>query len=121
MSTGATTTDPAGDAWPDLPLASWADTQATLHRWLQIVGKVRLTLSPPQNHCWNATFYVTANGLTTSPIPHPAGTFMVDFDFCAQRLVVRTQEGATTASNAPTIAAPVTSSQATSISSDQVW
>jgi hypothetical protein len=95
MSTGATTTDPAGDAWPDLPLASWADTQATLHRWLQIVGKVRLTLSPPQNHCWNATFYVTANGLTTSPIPHPAGTFMVDFDFCAQRLVVRTQEGVT--------------------------
>jgi hypothetical protein len=84
----------AGAAWPDLPLASWADTHATLHRWLQIVGKVRLALSPPQNHCWNATLYVTATGLTTSPVPHPAGSFMVDFDFCAQRLVIRTTEGA---------------------------
>ena len=84
----------ASDAWPALPLASWADTHATLQLWLQVVGKVRLALSPPQNHCWNATLYVTASGLTTSSIPHPAGAFVIDFDFCVQRLVIRTQEGA---------------------------
>src|SRR6476661_1407152 len=92
---GMTEPVPSGAAaWPALPLASWADTHATLHLWLQVVGKVRLALSPPQNHCWNATLYVTATGLTTSPIPHPAGAFAIDFDFCAQRLVIRTEEGA---------------------------
>ena len=90
----ATPSRAASDAWPALPLASWADTHATLHLWLQIVGKVRLVLSPPQNHCWNATLYVTASGLTTSSIPHPAGAFMIDFDFRVQRLVIRTEEGA---------------------------
>ena len=90
----ATPSRAAYDAWPALPLASWVDTHATLHLWLQIVGKVRLVLSPPQNHCWNATVYVTASGLTTSSIPHPAGAFMIDFDFRTQRLVIRTEEGA---------------------------
>ena len=56
-------------AWPDLPLASWSDTCETLHRWTQIVGKVRLALTPLVNHWWNTTLYVTARGLSTSPVP----------------------------------------------------
>ena len=52
------------EEWPALPLAPWADVCGTLHMWTQIVGKVRLRASAPINHCWNATLYVTARGLT---------------------------------------------------------
>lgn len=55
--------------WPELPLDAWADTYATLHRWLQIAGKVRLALSPPLNHSWGVTLYVTASGLTPVAVP----------------------------------------------------
>ena len=55
--------------WPELPTAAWRDTYATLHLWTQIVGKIRLTKSPWLNHSWHVTLYVTARGLTTSPIP----------------------------------------------------
>ncbi len=79
--------------WPDLPLDAWADTQATLHRWLQIGGKVRLALAPPMNHSWTATFYVTTAGLTTSPIPTATGAFSIDFDFHAHELIVRSSDG----------------------------
>lgn len=57
-------------AWPDITLSRWADTAETLHLWTQIVGKVRLRLSPRQAHCWNCTLYLTTRGLTTSTIPH---------------------------------------------------
>ncbi len=83
----------APDAWPDLPLAAWGDTCATLHRWLQIVGKIRHTLSPPLNHCWADTLYVTARGLFTSPIPFGTRTFEIHFDFIDHRLLVQTGEG----------------------------
>ena len=56
--------------------------------WLQIVGKVRLALAPPLNHWWHVTLYVTARGLTTSPIPHGDRAFQVDFDFVDHRLTV---------------------------------
>lgn len=79
--------------WPDLPLETWSDTHATLHMWMQIVGKIRLTLSPWINHSWTATLYVTARGLTTMPVPHGARTFEIDFDFVAHRLVIRTSDG----------------------------
>ncbi|HSL69797.1 MAG TPA: DUF5996 family protein, partial [Longimicrobiales bacterium] len=82
-------------AWPALPLRAWADTYATLHRWLQIVGKTRLALAPHQNHWWQVTLYVTAQGLTTSPIPFGQDTFEVDLDFVAHNLIVRTSAGAT--------------------------
>ena len=58
------------DLWPELPLESWQDTYHTLHMWSQIVGKVRLALSPKTNHWWEVPFYVNAVGLTTSPIPY---------------------------------------------------
>src|SRR5262249_35095170 len=68
-------------AWPELPLAAWKDTYATLHRWTQIAGKVRLALSPRANHWWHTPLYVSAHGLTTSPIPYGARIFEVEFDF----------------------------------------
>ena len=63
------------ELWPDIPLAAWRDTFATLHLWTQIVGKVRLVNTPWLNHSWHATLYVTARGLTTSPIPYE-GTYI---------------------------------------------
>lgn len=79
--------------WPDLPLEAWSDTCATLHLWTQIVGKVRLTLSPYVNHCWHVTLYVNARGLTTSLIPHGRRSFQIDFDFIDHRLTIRSSDG----------------------------
>ena len=81
------------DTWPALPLAAWSDTCATLHMWTQIVGKIRMKLSPPANHWWGVVLYVTARGLTTSPIPYGARTFQIDFDFIDHVLIVSTGEG----------------------------
>jgi hypothetical protein len=79
--------------WPELPLDAWADTYATLHRWLQIVGKVRLTQGPWQNHCWDSTLYVTARGLGTSAVPHGQRTFQVELDFVAHQLTIEASDG----------------------------
>jgi hypothetical protein len=84
----------AHSAWPDLPLAAWQDTYATLHLWTQIVGKIRLALTPWINHSWHVVLYLTASGLTTSPIPYRDRSFQIDFDFPDHRLVIRTSEGA---------------------------
>ena len=81
--------------WPALPLAEWKDTYATLHMWMQIVGKVRLALSPNVNHWWGTTFYVTARGLTTSAMPYEHGIFEVNFDFISHSLEIQTSLGET--------------------------
>src|SRR5262245_41795679 len=81
--------------WPSLPLEAWSDTYATLHRWTQIVGKVRLKCSPWVNHSWHVTLYVTARGLTTSAAAFEGRAFEIDFDFIDHRLVVRTSDGGT--------------------------
>jgi len=81
-------------AWPSLPLAEWASTRSTLHRWLQIVGKTRLVQTPWVNHSWHATLYVTARGLTTSSIPYEDRTFQIDFDFIDHRLEIASSDGA---------------------------
>src|SRR5437588_907738 len=86
---------PRSDAWPALPLGGWQDTYATLHRWTQIVGKVRLTRMPWINHSWHVTLYVTARGLTTGPIPCCPKSFQIDFDFIDHQLLVRTSDGTT--------------------------
>jgi hypothetical protein len=83
-------------AWPSLPLEAWSDSLATLHLWLQIVGKIRLALSPSINHCWHVTLYLTPRGLTTSPIPCGTRTFQIDFDFVDHRLVVECSDGGRT-------------------------
>jgi hypothetical protein len=90
-----TSTTSSLEAWPSLPLEAWAETYATLHLWMQIVGKVRLAQSPWVNHSWHVTLYVTARGLTTSPIPHGARSFQIDFDFIDHRLVIRASDGGT--------------------------
>lgn len=81
------------DQWPSLPLGAWADTYATLHRWTQIVGKIRLVQTPWINHSWHVTLYVTSRGLTTSPIPHGARSFEIDFDFLAHKLRIQPTDG----------------------------
>ncbi len=82
-------------AWPALPFDAWSDSCATLHMWAQIVGKIRLRESAPINHGWHSTLYVTARGLTTSPIPHGLRTFQIDFDFIDHALVIDASDGMT--------------------------
>jgi len=84
---------PRLDAWPELPLAAWQETYDTLHMWTQIVGKIRMTLTPLVNHFWNVTLYVSARGLTTSAIPYPGGVFEMEFDFIGHRLSIQTSRG----------------------------
>jgi hypothetical protein len=81
------------ECWPALPLDSWRDTCATLHMWTQIVGKVRLRLTPLVNHWWNVPLYVTARGLTTSAMPYGARSIEIRFDFLAHRLVLECSDG----------------------------
>lgn len=80
--------------WPDLPYESWIDTKNTLHRWTQVVGKIRLALTPLVNHWWNVPLYVTARGLTTSTISYGDRWFDMEFDFVSHVLRVRSSDGA---------------------------
>jgi hypothetical protein len=80
-------------AWP-APPEDWEPTRATLHMWTQIVGKIRLALAPPQNHFWHSTLYVTARGLTTSPMPYGSDLVQIDFDFVDHLLLILTSSGA---------------------------
>lgn len=84
---------PRTDSWPALPYAAWKDTLATVHMWTQIVGKIRMELSPPVNHWWHVPLYLCARGLTSGPIPHGVRQFEMEFDFIAHQLAVRTCEG----------------------------
>jgi hypothetical protein len=81
------------ETWPSLPLEEWKDTYATLHMWMQIVGKIRLAQSPPVNHWWQVPLYVSARGLTTTPIPHAARAFELEFDFIDHQLLLSTSDG----------------------------
>ena len=95
-STSKTNQGESTERWPSLPYEAWKDTHETLHMWMQIVGQVRLELSPPMNHWWQVTFYVTARGLTTSPIPVPGERdriFEVQFDFIDHNLLILTSDG----------------------------
>jgi hypothetical protein len=78
---------------PALPYDSWKDTLATLHMWAQIVGKVRLKLSPLVNHWWNVPFYITARGMTTSAMPYEQRDIEVQFDFIEHKILIETSEG----------------------------
>src|SRR5213593_2734446 len=79
-------------SWPDLPLAAWSDTCDTLHLWTQIIGKVRIALTPLINHWWNATFFVTARGLSAPAMPYAGRTVDVIFDFTDHRLIIETSD-----------------------------
>jgi hypothetical protein len=92
MSQDSTTSRP--DIWPALPFDAWHETCTSLHLWSQIVGKIRLALTPWINHAWHATLYLTARGLTTSPIPYGGRVFEIEFDFIDHVLLIRTSDGA---------------------------
>jgi len=84
---------PTDAAWPELPYVAWQDTAATLQLWTQIVGKIRLKLTPWLNHSWHVALYVTARGLTTGPMPAGGRTLQIDFDFIDHVLWLRTSDG----------------------------
>jgi hypothetical protein len=93
MVTPITTSTASAEIWPSLPLQDWKPTYHNLHMWTQIVGKVRLTLTPKVNHWWNVPLYVTARGLTTSPIPYGKDAFEVQFDFIDHKLFIDRCDG----------------------------
>ena len=86
-------TGAADNAWPDLALLQWDDTRGTLHMFLQVVGKVRLALTPLINHWWNVPFYVSARGLTTSLMHAGTRGLDIEFDFLDDALALRTTDG----------------------------
>jgi len=81
--------------WPALPYQDWKDTYATLHMWMQVVGKVALAQAPPLNHSWAVAFQITARGVSTRTLPHGARSFTIEFDFIDHQLVIRASDGAT--------------------------
>src|ERR1700759_4461569 len=87
--------DASQTVWPELPTAAWRATYDTLHLWSQIVGKIRLTRTPWLNHSWHVTLYVTARGLSTSPIPYGGRNFENGFHFLDSVLRTSVSDGAT--------------------------
>src|SRR5262245_52295427 len=85
--------DSPRDRWPALDYQSWKDTYATLHMWMQVVGKIALARAPHINHSWGIAFQFTARGLTTRPLLDGARTFTMEFDFVAHQLVIRVSDG----------------------------
>lgn len=79
------TSNPLLDSWPSLPYETWKDTLDTLHMWMQIVGKVKLALSPFLNQWWEMAFFVTSRGMTSGNIPYNDMLFNVDFDLSVTR------------------------------------
>src|SRR3981189_1398217 len=84
---------PNRSSWPLLVYSDWQDSCATLHMWTQIIGKLRLALAPPVNHWWHVPLYLTARGLTTSPMPYGGRTFQMYFDFIDRGLLIETSDG----------------------------
>src|SRR5437016_10633831 len=82
-----------GRAWPDLDVPGWNETRDTLHMWLQVVGKIRLALTPLINHWWNVPLYVSARGLTTSLMHAGSRGLEIEFDFVDHALRLRTTDG----------------------------
>jgi len=83
----------ASESWPEAPVEGWLETCATLQLWSQMVGKVRLARAPFQNHWWHVPLYLTARGLTTSPMPDGGRTFQIDFDLIDHLLAITTSDG----------------------------
>ena len=85
--------DRNADTWPDLPFPSWRGTMVTMQLWTQVVGKIRLSLTPWVNHSWQVPLYVSARGLETGPISFGHELFEMEFNFISHRLQVRTSQG----------------------------
>ena len=80
-------------SWPALPYDAWKDTYATLHMWLQVIGKVALAQAPPLNHCWSVALRVTPRGLATRSLPHGTRSFTIELDFIDHQLAVHASDG----------------------------
>ena len=99
-----TNTTPMTGPWPALPLAEWKNTYDTVHRWTQIVGKIRLALTPFVNHWWNSTLYITPRGLTTTSSMYYNGRLLqIDFDFISHLLLILTPDNPVETINSPTV------------------
>jgi len=85
--------DSATVVWPELPYGAWSEACSTLHLWTQVVGKIRLAQTPWQNHSWHVPLYVTARGLTTSPIAYGPRSFEIQFDFNEHLLDIDVSDG----------------------------
>ncbi|MEO8217253.1 MAG: DUF5996 family protein [Acidobacteriota bacterium] len=81
------------ELWPSLPYDAWKDTYATLHMWMQVVGKVALSKAPPLNHSWGIALQVTPSGLITRTLAYGARSFTMEFDFLEHELVIATSDG----------------------------
>ncbi len=84
---------PSSGEWPELRVGEWRQTYATLLLYTQIVGKIRLALTPKLNQWWNVTLHVTARGLTTGPMPYAGGLLSIEFDFVDHRLEIQDSDG----------------------------
>ena len=82
------------DVWPPLSFETWRDTAMTLQLWTQVIGKIRLASTPWLNHSWQVPLYLTARGLTTSPMPSGTEIAEIEFDFIRHRLIGRNSKGA---------------------------
>ena len=80
-------------AWPELPYHDWIATRETFHLWTQVIGKIRLSLTPWLNHSWHVPLYVTSRGLGTSPIPYQSAAFEIDFDLLDHTLDIHVSDG----------------------------
>jgi hypothetical protein len=89
--------NPSRDAWPPLPLAEWEGTHAALHRWMQVVGKLRLAATPWTNHSWHVTLPLTARGIASGPLPCGDRFWQAEFDFIEHRLAISVGDGASAA------------------------
>ena len=98
MNPAATTrmTDLQGsEDWPALPFEEWRQTRDTLHMYTQVIGKLRLALSPFEPEWAHVALYLTARGLTTGPIPYEERVFQADFDLIDHMLTISASDGRT--------------------------
>jgi len=79
--------------WPEIHFERLKDTLATVHLWIQIIGKIRLKKMPWLNHSWHVSLYISSRGFTTGSIPYERGIFQLDMDFVSHELVITTSEG----------------------------
>jgi Family of unknown function (DUF5996) len=87
------TTDSTLDAWPPLPYEEWEPTKQTLHRYAQVIGKIRMALVPFRNHWWHVTLLPATRGLSTGPMPYGDGDIEILLDLLDHRLLVSTSDG----------------------------
>jgi hypothetical protein len=83
------------EVWPELPYDAWKDTLDTLHMNLQIVGKVRLSLTPFEPQWANVPLYLTARGMTTTPMAYKGLIFQIDVDLIDHQVLIETVKGET--------------------------